>query len=154
MSEYLPQIALVLLLVLINAALAGTELALVSLREGQLQRLETRSGTGAVLAGLAREPNRFLATIQIGITLAGFLASAAAASCVNRAIATWAPAASPSLAAPTPRANQVTPSGHGYLSHASVPGMREQVPSMKATRRIAGTPSRLRKRRHDGAALG
>jgi len=79
MSEYLPQIALVLLLVLINAAFAGTELALVSLREGQLQRLETRSGTGAVLAGLAREPNRFLATIQIGITLAGFLASAAAA---------------------------------------------------------------------------
>ena len=79
MSEYLPQIGLVILLVIVNAAFAGTELALVSLREGQLQRLETRSATGAVLAGLAREPNRFLATIQIGITLAGFLASAAAA---------------------------------------------------------------------------
>jgi putative hemolysin len=79
MSEYLPQIGLVILLVIINAAFAGTELALVSLREGQLQRLETRSATGTVLAGLAREPNRFLATIQIGITLAGFLASAAAA---------------------------------------------------------------------------
>lgn len=34
---------------------------------------------GRVLARLARDPNRFLATIQIGITLAGFLASAAAA---------------------------------------------------------------------------
>jgi putative hemolysin len=79
MSEYLPQIGLVILLVIANAAFAGTEMALVSLREGQLQRLETRSSTGAVLAGLAREPNRFLATIQIGITLAGFLASAAAA---------------------------------------------------------------------------
>src|SRR5215204_3960176 len=79
MSEFLPQIGLVLALVVINAAFAGTELALVSLREGQLQRLETQSGTGAVLAGLAREPNRFLATIQIGITLAGFLASASAA---------------------------------------------------------------------------
>jgi putative hemolysin len=52
---------------------------MVSLREGQLQRLEKRSGTGAVLARLARQPNQFLATIQIGITLAGFLASAAAA---------------------------------------------------------------------------
>jgi putative hemolysin len=75
----LPQLGLVVLLVLLNAAFAGTELALVSLREGQLQRLEQRSASGAVLARLAREPNRFLATIQIGITLAGFLASAAAA---------------------------------------------------------------------------
>jgi putative hemolysin len=51
----------------------------VSLREGQLQRLEQRSATGALVARLARDPNKFLATIQIGITLAGFLASAAAA---------------------------------------------------------------------------
>lgn len=79
MDGLLPQLVLVGLLVLLNAAFAGTELALVSLREGQLQRLERRSGTGAVLARLAREPNRFLATIQIGITLAGFLASATAA---------------------------------------------------------------------------
>jgi putative hemolysin len=75
----LPQLALVVLLILVNAALAGSELALVSLREGQLRRLEARGGAGAVLARLARDPNRFLATIQIGITLAGFLASAAAA---------------------------------------------------------------------------
>lgn len=73
------ELALVVLLVVVNAAFAGTELALVSLREGQLQRLEKRSGTGAILARLARQPNQFLATIQIGITLAGFLASAAAA---------------------------------------------------------------------------
>ena len=79
MGSLLPQLGLVGLLVLLNAAFAGTELALVSLREGQLQRLEQRSATGALLARLAREPNRFLATIQIGITLAGFLASAAAA---------------------------------------------------------------------------
>lgn len=79
MSDVLPQIILVLVLVVINAAFAGTELALVSLREGQLQRLETRSATGALLARLARQPNQFFATIQIGITLAGFLASAFAA---------------------------------------------------------------------------
>src|SRR4029077_20999029 len=79
MSEIAPEIVLVLALVVINAAFAGTELALVSLREGQLQRLETASSTGAVLARLAREPNQFVPTIQIGITLAGFLASAFAA---------------------------------------------------------------------------
>ena len=79
MGEVLPQLALVAALVLLNAAFAGTELALISLREGQLQRLEQAGGTGRVLADLARDPNRFLATIQIGITLAGFLASAAAA---------------------------------------------------------------------------
>ena len=79
MGDVWPQLLLVALLVLVNAAFAGTELALVSLRESQLQRLEARSATGAVLARLARQPNQFLATIQIGITLAGFLASAAAA---------------------------------------------------------------------------
>ncbi len=79
MSDVWPQLLLVGILVVINAAFAGTELALVALRESQLQRLETQSATGAVLARLARQPNQFLATIQIGITLAGFLASAAAA---------------------------------------------------------------------------
>ncbi len=79
MSDVPPQLLLVIVLVAVNAAFAGTELALVSLREGQLQRLEKRSATGAVLARLARQPNQFLATIQIGITLAGFLASATAA---------------------------------------------------------------------------
>jgi putative hemolysin len=73
------ELGLVLVLVLVNAAFSGTEMALVSLREGQLQQLEQRSSTGALVARLARDPNRFLATIQVGITLAGFLASAAAA---------------------------------------------------------------------------
>jgi putative hemolysin len=73
------QIVLVVVLVLLNAAFSGSEMALISLRESQLQRLEKQSRTGRTLAKLARDPNRFLATIQIGITLAGFLASAAAA---------------------------------------------------------------------------
>lgn len=74
-----PQLGLIAILIAINAWFAGTELAMVSLREGQLQRLAARGGAGPVLARLARDPNRFLATIQIGITLAGFLASASAA---------------------------------------------------------------------------
>ncbi|RZU49556.1 putative hemolysin [Krasilnikovia cinnamomea] len=73
------QIVLVLVLVLVNAVFSGSEMALVSLRDGQVQRLERMSRRGRVLARLARDPNRFLATIQIGITLAGFLASAFAA---------------------------------------------------------------------------
>jgi putative hemolysin len=73
------QIVLVLVLVLVNALFSGSEMALVSLRDSQLQRLERKSRSGRVLARLTHDPNRFLATIQIGITLAGFLASAAAA---------------------------------------------------------------------------
>ncbi|MFP5377209.1 MAG: hemolysin family protein [Acidimicrobiia bacterium] len=79
MEGLLPQLVLVAVLIVVNAVLAGSELALVSLREGQLRRLEAKPGKGQTLARLARDPNRFLATIQIGITLAGFLASAAAA---------------------------------------------------------------------------
>ena len=79
MNGLLPQFGLVFILIMLNAAFAGTELALVSLREGQLHRLEEESKSGARLAKLARQPNQFLATIQIGITLAGFLASATAA---------------------------------------------------------------------------
>ncbi|MFO7547376.1 MAG: hemolysin family protein [Acidimicrobiia bacterium] len=74
-----PQLLLVLALVAVNGVLAGSEIALISLRESQIARLERRGGSGRVVARLARNPNRFLATIQIGITLAGFLASAAAA---------------------------------------------------------------------------
>ncbi|MEV4347779.1 hemolysin family protein [Actinoplanes sp. NPDC049596] len=79
MGSYGWQIVLVVFLVLLNAAFSGSEMALISLRDSQLQRLERKSRTGATLAKLARDPNRFLATIQIGITLAGFLASASAA---------------------------------------------------------------------------
>src|SRR5690606_4053354 len=78
-SEYVLQIVLVGILILLNGALAGSEVALISLREGQLRALERRSATGRVVTGLARDPNRFLSTVQIGITLAGFLASATAA---------------------------------------------------------------------------
>ncbi len=74
------QIALVFALILLNGFLAGSEIALVSLREGQLRRLERSGPRGVRVAHLARDPNRFLSTIQIGITLSGFLASAAAAT--------------------------------------------------------------------------
>ncbi|SCL46421.1 putative hemolysin [Micromonospora citrea] len=84
MQSIWSQLALVGVLVVLNAVFAGSEMALVSLRDSQIQRLERASRAGRVLARLAKDPNRFLATIQIGITLAGFLASAAAAVSLAR----------------------------------------------------------------------
>jgi len=73
------EITLVFVLLLINGVLAGSEIAIISLRDSQIARLEAGSAAGRHLAALARDPNRYLATIQIGITLSGFLASATAA---------------------------------------------------------------------------
>lgn len=73
------QIGLVAVLILLNAFFAGSELALISLREGQIEKLRKRSAAGKRLAELTSEPNSFLSTIQVGITLGGFLASATAA---------------------------------------------------------------------------
>jgi putative hemolysin len=73
------QLLLVAALILLNAAFAGSEIALISLREGKLARLAERSRAGRTLARLAQDPNQFLATIQIGITLANLMASATAA---------------------------------------------------------------------------
>jgi putative hemolysin len=75
-----PELVLVAVLIVVNAAFSGSEIALVSLREGQIRRLGESGAKGETLARLAQDPNQFLATIQIYITLAGFLASAAAAA--------------------------------------------------------------------------
>ncbi len=80
------QLMLVLGLVAINALLSGTEIALISLREPELARMEQRGRSGHIVADLARDPNRYLATIQIGITLAGFMASAVAAVSIAQPI--------------------------------------------------------------------
>lgn len=80
-------ILLVFLLVLVNAAFAGSETALVSLREGQITKLEERGAAGVALAALARDPNRFLSTVQIGITLAGFLAAGSATTALAAPLA-------------------------------------------------------------------
>lgn len=79
MPELLPQLGLLGALVILNALFAGSEIALISLPESQVNRLADEARAGPKLALLVRDPNRFLATIQIGITMAGFLASAVAA---------------------------------------------------------------------------
>lgn len=73
-------LGLVLLFVLIGGLFSATEMALVSLRESQLHRLREQGSRGAKVASLARDPNKFLAAVQIGVTVAGFLSAAYGAS--------------------------------------------------------------------------
>ena len=76
MSDTWVNVALVLVFILIGGVFAATELALVSLREGQAKALAARSKRGARVARLVEDPNRFLAAVQVGVTLAGFLSAA------------------------------------------------------------------------------
>jgi putative hemolysin len=73
-------VLLVLAFVLVGGVFAATEIALVSLRSGQVDRLETQGGRGHAVASLARDPNRFLSAVQIGVTVAGFFSAAFGAS--------------------------------------------------------------------------
>ncbi|MCY7399404.1 MAG: hemolysin family protein [Nocardioides sp.] len=67
---------LVVLFVLFGGVFAATEIALVSLRESQVSAMERASARGARVAAVARNPNRFLAAVQIGVTVAGFFSAA------------------------------------------------------------------------------
>src|SRR5690625_6255289 len=68
----LANFGLVLLFVLIGGLFAGTEMAIVNLREAQIQKLEKSGERGASTARLVRDPNLFLSAVQIGVTVAGF----------------------------------------------------------------------------------
>ena len=74
------EIMLLIVLIAINAFFAASEIALISLNDNKV-RIQAEAGDrkSQKLQSLLKEPSRFLATIQIGITLAGFLASAFAA---------------------------------------------------------------------------
>jgi len=74
------EILVLFILILLNAFFAGSEIALISLNDNKVKKLADSGDKKAkLLYNLLSEPSRFLATIQIGITLAGFLASAFAA---------------------------------------------------------------------------
>lgn len=80
-------LGLVVVFVLIGGVFAGTEIALVSLRESQIDQLERRGRRGARVAKVARNPNRFLAAVQIGVTVAGFFSAAYGASTLAEDVA-------------------------------------------------------------------
>lgn len=71
---------LVLVFILIGGVFAATELALVSLRESQLGQMAQQGRRGERVSELARNPNRFLSAVQIGVTVAGFFSAAYGAS--------------------------------------------------------------------------
>lgn len=73
-------VLLVLGFVLMGGVFAATELALVSLRPAQVDKMEAQGGRGHAVASLARDPNRFLSAVQIGVTVAGFFSAAFGAS--------------------------------------------------------------------------
>lgn len=71
------EIAAILLLLVLNGVLAMAEMALVASRRPKLRQLAAAGDDGARVAlGLATSPNRFLSTVQTGITLVGLLAGA------------------------------------------------------------------------------
>ncbi|MCX7749628.1 MAG: hemolysin family protein [Clostridia bacterium] len=74
------QIVFLFILIGINAFFAASEIAIISLNDNKIKKMAEEGHKKAkLLEKLISEPSRFLATIQVGITLAGLLASAFAA---------------------------------------------------------------------------
>ncbi|WP_160675027.1 hemolysin family protein [Clostridium sp. C8-1-8] len=77
-------ILLVVVLIAINAFLVAAEMSIVSLNKNKIGLLADKGNKKAILLRtLTQEPSKFLATIQVGITLAGFFASASAATSLS-----------------------------------------------------------------------
>ncbi len=84
------QLLLQLVLILCNAFFAATEIALISLNEKKVKaRAEEGDAKAAKMLRMIEEPTGFLSTIQIGITLAGFLGSAFAADNFAERLSQW-----------------------------------------------------------------
>ena len=82
-------IIIVLVIISIGGFFAGSEMALVSLREDQVQALAKRGRRGATAARLAADPNRFLSAVQIGVTLATLVTGAYGADTLVTAFRSW-----------------------------------------------------------------
>ena len=97
----LQELLIVLLLILANGFFSGAEMAIVASRRGRLRALAEKGDRRAQAAlDLAASPDRFLPTVQIGITLVGTLAAAYGGDRLVRELTTWiANPASPSVAA-------------------------------------------------------
>ncbi len=83
MSAAWLNIALILVLVVIQGVFVAAELALVSLRESQIKQISHRGRRGQLVARLTGDPNLFLSAVQVGVTLSGFLAAAFGADRVS-----------------------------------------------------------------------
>jgi putative hemolysin len=82
--EVAKDIGLVLLLIGIGSLFVVAEIALITLRESQIKQIATRGKRGAKVAALTKNPNRFLAAAQVGVTVCGFLSAAVGAEKLGR----------------------------------------------------------------------
>ena len=89
-ESILSQILILILLTLVNAFFACAEMAMVSVNKGKIKRLAEEGKKSAILVqNFLEEPTKFLSTIQVAITLAGFFSSASAASGLSSPFGTW-----------------------------------------------------------------
>jgi putative hemolysin len=79
-------VVVVLVIVLVGGFFSGAEMALVSLREGQVRSLAQRGKRGQRAARLVSDPNRFLSAVQIGVTVATLLSGAYGAATLATAM--------------------------------------------------------------------
>jgi putative hemolysin len=89
MSKVVLDIVVVLVIILIGGFFAGSEMALVSLREGQVRALAKRGRRGQRAARLAQDPNRFFSAVQIGVTLATLFSGAYGAETLAGYLKSW-----------------------------------------------------------------
>ncbi|MBP1744421.1 MAG: hypothetical protein H6Q58_1399 [Firmicutes bacterium] len=81
------ELLLIFILIFVNAFFSASEMAIVSINKNKINLLASEGNQKALLINkLIAEPSRFLATIQVGVTLAGFLASAFAATSISKYI--------------------------------------------------------------------
>ena len=89
-NSILFMILLQVFLILLNAVFASAEIAVISINDAKLARMVAEGDKRAVrLARLTSQPARFLATIQVAITLSGFLGSAFAAENFSDGLVNW-----------------------------------------------------------------
>ncbi|EAE8667752.1 HlyC/CorC family transporter [Listeria monocytogenes] len=82
-QQIILQLILIVVLTMLNAFFASAEMALVSLNKNRVKsQAETGDKKAVMLAKLVDDPSKFLATIQVGIALAGFFSSASAATSI------------------------------------------------------------------------
>ncbi|MGH3153596.1 MAG: CNNM domain-containing protein, partial [Streptosporangiaceae bacterium] len=89
MSRVLLDIVIVLVIMCIGGFFSGSEMALVSLREGQIRALAKRGRRGQKAARLASDPNRFFSAVQIGVTLATLVTGAYGADTLAGILKSW-----------------------------------------------------------------
>ncbi len=89
MSKVVLEIIIVVVIACVGGFFAASEMALVSLREGQVRALAKRGRRGQRAARLAQDPNRFFSAVQIGVTLATLVTGAYGAETLAGALKSW-----------------------------------------------------------------